>query len=419
MNMPALPVISPSQPPTESPARATDASTPGSIRTFSKVLSQQQERPASRSQSGSAAHASNGQPRDDKARDPLDPDSTLSLILDSTALPLMQALIQTPAGTLPGIMEAETAQLPPASAAQADPRSPAAPAAALLVDLTASLQKPPGKATSVAGRQAHADTSRSGKLESLLAPATALPTGEEALASNDRGGQSGLAQTAAALTQQAEGSKNPRAAALQVLTAVTPSGRDNAANTPLPAAADAQAALFGAAATAAGLPPIPTTTQSSMPVITLAVPTPLASAQWAQDLGRQLVSVAQLGPNGTHTVQLHVNPPELGPVHITLQVGDSLTQAAFVSPHAHVRQALENALPRLEQQFAQAGLSLGQANVSDQQAGQQGFAQSSASPRNASVTTINLETTATGAAPLVTHTPNPARHPDALVDTFA
>ncbi|TAN27728.1 MAG: flagellar hook-length control protein FliK [Castellaniella sp.] len=421
MNMPVLPVTSSSKPPTEAPARAADASVSDGPQTFSKVLSQQQGRPATGQQAASAPHAPGGQPHDEKVRDPLDPDTTLNLIMDSTALPLMQAQIQTPATMMPATTTAQVAgAAATASATQADARSLATPAAAvLLASLASTSQKPAGAAAPAAGPQAQTGPSPSENLGSLLAPATTLPAFEKTPAVTDRSDSSSLALTAAvAVAQRTEGGTSPGAAGLPASTATSPSAHAATATASALDAANGQAALFGSPVTAAGLPTSPAA-QAFAPVITLAVPTPLASAQWAQDLGRQLAMVAQAGPNGMHTVHLHVNPPELGPVHITLQIGDTLTQAAFVSPHAHVRQALENALPRLEQQFAQAGLSLGQANVSDQQTGQQGFAQPPAPPRNPSGAAFNLEIKATGAGALAVHAPNPTGHPDALVDTFA
>jgi len=158
------------------------------------------------------------------------------------------------------------------------------------------------------------------------------------------------------------------------------------------------------------------------PVTQLAVATPLGAPQWAQDFSRQIVAFAQSGAHGSHTVQLHVNPPELGPVHILIQIGDSTTQAMFASPHAHVRQTLENALPRLEQQFAQSGLSLGQASVGDQQAGQQAFQQSSFTGSGARGGISASQGTMASIGHLSVPVPRATamlRHPDALVDTFA
>lgn len=424
MNMPALPVISPSQPPNESPARIADDPASSTPPAFSKVLSQQQGRPATGQPSADATtHAVGGQPRDGKARDPLDPDSTLNLILDSAALPLMQAQVQTPANALPAAAAVQTVEVSAAaSVAQADARALATPtAAALLTSLAPAAQKPSGTAVQApaAGRQAQAGAVPAANIESLLTPATELPASEGAATGGDHGSLPSPAQTTAASPARRTGAGiDPRVAGLQISPATIPLDQNTSVTASTPNTSDAQAALFGAPATAVGLPPSPAT-QAAAPIITLAVATPLASTQWAQDLSRQLVTLAQSGPNGTHTVQLHVNPPELGPIHITLQIGDSMTQAAFVSPHAHVRQTLENALPRLEQQFAQAGLSLGQANVSDQQAGQQGFAQPFAAPRNASGAPFNPAAEPTGATPPTIHMPNPARHPDTLVDTFA
>ncbi|CAM5190518.1 hypothetical protein CDEF62S_03919 [Castellaniella defragrans] len=199
-------------------------------------------------------------------------------------------------------------------------------------------------------------------------------------------------------------------------------GPDASASAPAtaPAPQDILAALAGASAATS---PSPNTLGLAPqgPVTTLAVPTPLSAPQWAQDFGRRIAAFAQSGANGLHTVQLHVNPPELGPVHILLQIGDATTQAAFVSPHAHVRQALENALPRLEQQFAQSGLSLGQASVSDQQAGQQAFQQSDFTSSRGGSGTLSGRGMIASASPGLPTDPRTTavpRRPDALVDTF-
>lgn len=416
MNMPVLPATSSSPPPTEAAARATDAGAPGSTRSFSTVLSRQQGHPVAAKGAATTSRVPAGEPRDGKTKDPLDPDSTLALILDSTALPIMQGLPQAAAvaGTPAAGQPADAVAEPTATAAQG--ASPIATAAAvtLLSDVAAATQMPPDTAPSPRTQKpAVATPGQAPESLPAMTAALAVPEGTPVDAGHGAGrpAPTAAAQTAAG-AQPADASQNPRSSGL--LAALTEVPKPNQATT----ADDTQAPAFAAPIAAAGLAPAAAAMPATTPVITLAVPTPLASPQWAQDLSRQMVTLAQSGINGTHTVQLHVNPPELGPVHITLQIGDSLTQAAFVSPHLHVRQALENALPGLAQQFAQAGLSLGQANVSDQQSGQQGFAQQSQNPQNPSGTSFNLDANTAGIAPLSFRPPNPARHPDALVDTF-
>src|SRR5690606_25198883 len=174
------------------------------------------------------------------------------------------------------------------------------------------------------------------------------------------------------------------------------------------AAAPAGASLIQTAAPAQAAVPVP-------------LATPRSNPQWPQDFSRQITQLAQNLTNGGHTVQMHVNPPELGPIRITLHVGDSIAQASFVSPHASVRQTLENALPHLAQQLAEAGLSLGQADVGDQQPGQQAQAQNQSAPGRDSESTFSLDGQMADASPLpaTPAAPRSPVRPDALVDTFA
>jgi flagellar hook-length control protein FliK len=147
-----------------------------------------------------------------------------------------------------------------------------------------------------------------------------------------------------------------------------------------------------------------------------AVGAPLHSPQWAPELGRQFVSIAQGGHNMPHTAELRLDPPELGPLRITINISDNVAHAVFVSPHAGVRQAVENAMSQLQQSLAQAGISLGQTSVSDQGQSQQAFNESFGNSRR------DASGGAVGAAGLDGATPQAAarsRTPDALVDTFA
>lgn len=137
---------------------------------------------------------------------------------------------------------------------------------------------------------------------------------------------------------------------------------------------------------------------------------PLFSKQWGPELGRQFMSLIRPGENGSHIAELRLDPPELGPLRVTININDSVVQALFTSSHANVRNAVEQALPQLQQQLEQEGLSLGQTSVGhddDTSQAHPDFAQASSSGgrNDADVST----------APASRH----RRVPDALVDTFA
>lgn len=106
----------------------------------------------------------------------------------------------------------------------------------------------------------------------------------------------------------------------------------------------------------------PTTTSAPM------VNTPLNDAQWTQDFSNQVVWLAK---NDQQTAQININPPQLGPIQISLSLNGDQASAVFTSPHAEVRQAIEDAMPRLREMMAGAGIDLGQTNVGAQLAKQQ------------------------------------------------
>lgn len=111
-----------------------------------------------------------------------------------------------------------------------------------------------------------------------------------------------------------------------------------------------------------------TATLSASVVQTPTLSAPLASAEWQQSLGQQLVNLQQ---RGGQRVQLHLNPAELGPLSISLRVDDQLAQAQFMSANPQVRAAVEQAIPQLREALGEAGIQLGEAMVGDQQPGQQ------------------------------------------------
>lgn len=102
------------------------------------------------------------------------------------------------------------------------------------------------------------------------------------------------------------------------------------------------------------------------------VPTPVGSEGWGADIGTQMI---RMGADGHHVAELSLNPAGLGPLKVTLTLGDNQAQAMFVSAHESVRRAVEAALPQLRDTLAGQGIQLGQASVDAGTQQQQAFGQ--------------------------------------------
>jgi len=87
----------------------------------------------------------------------------------------------------------------------------------------------------------------------------------------------------------------------------------------------------------------------------------VGTTAWGQALGEKLVWMA----SGTQqTASLTLNPPNLGPLQIVVNVTNDQATASFFSAQPEVRHALEAAFPRLREMMNDAGIQLGQATVS-------------------------------------------------------
>lgn len=95
--------------------------------------------------------------------------------------------------------------------------------------------------------------------------------------------------------------------------------------------------------------------------VSLKIETPVRDQTWASDFSQKIVWLAS---HDKQTAQLTLNPPQMGPIEISLNLNKDGASALFVSQNAEVREALEAALPRLREMLAGAGIELGQANVS-------------------------------------------------------
>jgi flagellar hook-length control protein FliK len=128
----------------------------------------------------------------------------------------------------------------------------------------------------------------------------------------------------------------------------------------------AAAASASTTATAQGTDPAAAAAAAS----TLAQP--VGTSDWEDELGQKVVFLSNANQQ---SAQLNLNPKDLGPLQVVLQVSDNHAHALFVSQHPEVREAVEAALPKLREAMEQNGIGLGSASVSDgfaRQTGQEG-----------------------------------------------
>ncbi len=98
----------------------------------------------------------------------------------------------------------------------------------------------------------------------------------------------------------------------------------------------------------------------AQPLAVLEVGARIDTPQFAPALSQQVVWMAD---KDAHVAELRINPPELGPVEVRLQLKGDEAAVQFVSAHAEVRDALEGSLARLRDSLAQAGIQLGEASI--------------------------------------------------------
>ena len=96
--------------------------------------------------------------------------------------------------------------------------------------------------------------------------------------------------------------------------------------------------------------------------VTAASTPALGSDAWQADLGQQVFAMVR---RGEQQMDMQLNPADLGPLSISLNVSEGGIQAQFQSTHASVRAAVEQALPQLQVALASQGLTLSEASVND------------------------------------------------------
>ena len=327
--------------------------------------------------------------------------AAVSMATDTAADPL---LAQTPAADLPdAATEAAAGTLPAAQDAVQEAHTLPAKAAAARADTAKALP-------------ATLDTSAADAAAPAAVAAMPLPAESATPAAQ---ADDATAVPASAAQQQAKATPAlPAAAELKTapLAAVAAGAeRSDAAAAPAPATPPLVAASTSfapqaveRAGAAAGATPV------------LSVAPPVGSDEWGPAVGRQML---RMSTGGHQVAELNLNPAGLGPLKVTLSLGDNQAQAMFVSAHESVRKAVEAALPQLRSTLAEQGISLGQTSVGAESrpwAGQGGFGQQpqqqqSSPSRQAEYPGSGRSEAAAVAAPRST----PAAQRSSGLDTFA
>jgi flagellar hook-length control protein FliK len=88
-------------------------------------------------------------------------------------------------------------------------------------------------------------------------------------------------------------------------------------------------------------------------------------------IGQVNVWVKQSAQEGPMTAELHLNPADMGPVLIRIEVDGNLAQVNFAAQQADTRQAIESSMSMLSASLKEVGIQLSGSGVSDQGASSQ------------------------------------------------
>ncbi len=102
-----------------------------------------------------------------------------------------------------------------------------------------------------------------------------------------------------------------------------------------------------------------------------------AQTGWDEAISQRVLWMAQ---GGIQSASLVLNPPQLGPVQVTLQIENQQASVQFFAASPQVQQSLQDALPVLRDMLGQAGIALGQADVGSQPQQQRNPGTASANP---------------------------------------
>lgn len=101
---------------------------------------------------------------------------------------------------------------------------------------------------------------------------------------------------------------------------------------------------------------------------------PVGSQGWDEAVGQKVVWMAA---GGQQSAELTLNPPDMGPMRVVLNIDKDQASISFSAQQPEVRQALEAAMPKLREMMSEAGVTVTSSTVSAGMPNQQNHANNS------------------------------------------
>lgn len=219
-----------------------------------------------------------------------------------------------------------------------------------------------GQAAQSTDASAVGDAGEAARAARALLPAQGAADGASAADAGDAAGAAGAASGASGTANASAQGAAPRADFQAALAQAQAQARADAGQASDAAARDAaQAAPAALQAATAQAPAGAANAQAAHALASNQLHARVGSQGWDHQLGQKVVWMVN---GGEQSATLTLNPPDLGPLQVVLSVSNDQASVAFTAAQPEVREALEQALPKLRETMGDAGITLGDASVS-------------------------------------------------------
>ena len=112
-----------------------------------------------------------------------------------------------------------------------------------------------------------------------------------------------------------------------------------------------------------------------------AITKPLSHPEWSKELSERVVWMSN---RAIPSAEIKLNPLQLGPISVRVDVVDDKTTVVFTAQHAATREAIEASIPKLREMMTTQQLNLADVNVSEGSSSDQKYSQTTTGGRGQS-----------------------------------